>query len=51
MARINQTLMKIRDKIKPLLLEMYPNMSEAIDFHWQESYQEWFGMLFKLNEL
>lgn len=42
--------MKIRDKVKPLLLEMYPNMQEAIDFHWQEGYQEWFGMLFKLNE-
>jgi len=50
MARINQTLMKIRDKVKPLLLEMYPNMQESIDFHWQEGYQEWFGMLFKLNE-
>lgn len=50
MANIEQTLMKIRDKIKPLLLEMYPGLSEAISFHWQEGYQEWFGMLFKLRE-
>ena len=50
MGKIKQTLMKIRDKIKPLLLEMYPNMQESISFHHQEGYQEWFGMLFKLNE-
>lgn len=50
MAKIEQTLMKIRDKIKPLLLEMYPDMSELISFHHQEGFQEWFGMLFKLNE-
>ena len=50
MNKIEQTLMKIRDDIKPLLIEMYPKMSESISFHWQEGYKEWFGMLFKLNE-
>lgn len=50
MAKIEQTLMKIRDKIKPLLLEIYPDMSELISFHHQEGFQEWFGMLFKLDE-
>lgn len=50
MAKINQTLIKIKDKIESLLLEMYPNMSESITFHKQEGYQEWFGMLFKLSE-
>jgi len=50
MADIKKTLIKIKDKIRPLLIEMYPNMVESINFHNQEAYQEWFGMLFKLNE-
>jgi hypothetical protein len=49
MGKIEQTLMKIRDEIKLLLLEIYPNMVESISFHWEEGYQEWFGMLFQLN--
>ena len=47
---IEQTLKKIREKIKPLLLEIYPNMQEGIQFAYEDNFQEWFGMLFKLNE-
>ncbi len=50
MTKIENTLRKIRDKIKPLLLEMYPDLSEAIESHYQENFNEWFGMLFKLHE-
>lgn len=50
MIKINQTLMKIKDNIKPLLLEVYPNMQEEIEFAYQDNFQEWFGMLFELSK-
>ena len=50
MAKIEQTLMKIRDKIKPLLLEVFPDMKEEIEFAYEDNFQEWFGMLFDLHK-
>ena len=50
MGKIEQTLKKIKDDIKPLLIEMYPDLSEAISFAHQDNFQEWFGMLFEMHK-
>ena len=50
MGQITQTLIKIKEDIKPLLTEMYPNLIELIDFVHRDNYQEWAGMLFNLIE-
>lgn len=47
---LGQTLMKTRDKIKPLLVEMFPDCEDAIQFQYEDGFQEWFGMLFTLKD-
>mgnify|MGYP000877741051 CR=1 FL=1 len=48
MGKIEQTLKKIKDDVKPLLDEMYPDLKEGIAFAYQDDFQEWFGMLFDM---
>jgi len=50
MANIVNTLIKVKDQIKPLLIEIFPDCEEAINFQYEDNFQEWFGMLFKLEE-
>lgn len=47
---LTNTLIKIRDEVKPLLIEMFPNMVAEINFAYEDNFQEWFGMLFELNK-
>lgn len=42
-------LVKIKDKIKPLLILMFPLCQKSIEFQYKDDFKEWFGMLFKLN--
>jgi hypothetical protein len=49
MGKIEQTLIKIKEEIKPLLIEMFPAMEEEIKFTCEDNFQEWFGMLFELQ--
>ena len=50
MAIISETLKNISVKVESLLIEMYPNLSEAIAFHAIENQKEWFAMLFTLHK-
>lgn len=50
MTDIAKTLRKIRDDIEPLLREIFPDCAEEIEFACEDNFQEWFGMLFKLEE-
>ena len=47
MKSVENTLNKIKDEVALLLREMYPELLEAIDYHKQENFQEWFAMLFE----
>jgi hypothetical protein len=50
MEKIEQTLIKIKEDIKPLLIEIFPAMEEEIKFACEDNFQEWFGMLFELQK-
>lgn len=49
MGKIRQTLIKIKEDIKPLLVEMFPHLEKQIQFAYEDDFQEWFGMLFDLK--
>lgn len=50
MAKVIETLIKIKSRIADLLVEIFPNCKEEIEFACKDDFKEWFGMLFKLNE-
>lgn len=50
MPNFRKTLIKIKDEIKPLLFEVFPDCAEAIEFQYKEDFQEWFSMLFNISD-
>ena len=48
--KIKQTLIKIKDDVKPLLIEMFPNSWESIEFAYEDNFREWLAMLFDLQK-
>lgn len=44
------TLSKVKTELARLLTQMYPDMNEAIAYHTQENFREWFGILFDLHK-
>jgi|VirMetMinimDraft_7_1064189.scaffolds.fasta_scaffold125988_2 hypothetical protein len=50
MKKIDNTLIKIKDEVALLLRGMYPELLEAIEYHKQEHFQEWFAFLFEADK-
>jgi hypothetical protein len=50
MGKIKQILIKTKDRIKDLLIEMKPEMEKEIELAYKDNFNEWFGMLFQLDK-
>jgi hypothetical protein len=50
MKDIKKTLERIKDDLKVLLDDMYPNLKESIALAHKEHFKEWFAMLFEINK-